>query len=476
VAACGVERTPEVVVIDAEHRLRYRGRIDSNYRLGGTSPQALKAELRDAIVALLAGQEIAVTQTPVDGCLITPPSSAKPSGKVTYTEHIATLIKQHCQSCHRPGTAAPFTLLQFDDVVAHAEMIAEVVSQQRMPPWYASADYGHFTNARTMPVSARQLVVDWVRAGSPRGNGPDDSSEEKSVAAAGTTDSDPWAGLVWQMGEPDVIVEVPITYDVPADGYVDYKYAAVPRIFFHDTWFDAVEIQPSNPRVVHHANLGHLPLGATGMYSKLITGYVPGVGPMLLDHGVATKIPANSALVMQIHITTTGKPEKVRLRVGFRYPRAKVDKELHYFQLNNVNFEIPPYASHHAVSRDTTLVEDITLVGFFAHMHVRGKDMTFRAYPPQADPVTLLMIPNYNFDWQLPYHVPAGQVRLAAGTRLECLAHFDNSTFNPYNPDPSAAVRDGQQTFQEMMYGFVFYTKDAEHLGLEIDTKTGQGK
>jgi hypothetical protein len=228
--------------------------------------------------------------------------------------------------------------------------------------------------------------------------------------------------------------------------------------------------------VVHHANLGHLPLGATGMYSQLITGYVPGVGPMLLDHGVATKVPAKSALAMQIHITTTGKPEKVRLRVGFRYPRATVDKELHYFQLNNVKFEIPPYASHHPVSRDTTLVEDITLVGFFAHMHVRGKDMTFRAYPPNADPATLLMIPNYNFDWQLPYHLPTGQVRLSAGTRLECLAHFDNSTFNPYNPDPSAAVRDGQQTFQEMMYGFVFYTKDAEHLGLEIDTKTGRAK
>jgi thiol-disulfide isomerase/thioredoxin/mono/diheme cytochrome c family protein len=474
VAACGVERTPAAVVIDADHRLRYRGRIDNNYRLGGTSPAAVTSELRDAIAALLAGDQIAVAETPVDGCLITKSAAAKPSEAYTYTEHIAPLVKQHCQACHRPGTAAPFSLLRFDDVAANAEMIAEVIQQQRMPPWYASPDHGQFTNARTLPAADRAMLVDWVRSGTPRGDGPDESPAP--VVKAAGDDADPWAGLDWQMGEPDLILEVPFTYDVPADGYVDYKYAMLPRVFLHDTWLEAVEIQPSNPRVVHHANLGHLPIGRTGAYSKLITGYVPGVGPMLLKPGVAAKIPAGSALAMQIHITTTGKPETVKLRVGFRYPRDKVEKELHYYQLNNVEFAIPPYAAHHPVSRDETLADDVTLVGFFAHMHVRGKDMTFRAFPPQGDPVTLLMIPNYNFDWQLPYHLPPGQVRFPAGTRLECLAHFDNSTFNPYNPDPSATVHDGQQTFQEMMYGFVFYTKDAEQLGLEIDTSTGSAK
>ena len=381
-AACGVQRTPEVVMIDADHRLRYRGRIDDNYRLAGTSPRSVTSELRDAINSVLAGKEIAVTETPVDGCLITKPVAEKPSGNVTYSDQIAPLVKQHCQSCHRPGTAAPFSLLNYDDVAANAEMIAEVVAQQRMPPWYASADHGQFTNSRTMPAAERQLFVDWVRSGAPRGNGQEKQPAEKPAADTHGDDTDPWAGLVWQMGEPDLILEVPITYEVPADGYVDYKYAALPKLFFHDTWLEAVEIQPSNPRVVHHANLGHLPLGATGIYSKLITGYVPGVGPMKLEHGVAAKIPARSALAMQIHVTTTGKPEKVRLRVGFRYPRETVDKELHHFQLNNVDFSIPPYAGHYPVSRDTTLVEDITFVGFFAHMHVRGKDMTFRVSAP----------------------------------------------------------------------------------------------
>jgi hypothetical protein len=191
---------------------------------------------------------------------------------------------------------------------------------------------------------------------------------------------------------------------------------------------------------------------------------------------VASKIPAGSALGLQIHLTTTGKPEKVKLRVGFRFPRFKVDKELHYLELSNKQFAIPPYAAHYPVSRTKTLTDDVTLYGFFAHMHVRGQDMTFRAFPPASDPVTLLMIPNYNFNWQMPYHLPYDTVKFPANTKFQCLAHYDNTSFNPYNPDPSDTVRDGQQTYQEMMYGYIFYTKDKEQLQLEIDTKTGRVK
>lgn len=481
VAKCGVERTPEVVLIDADHRLRYRGRIDNSFRLGGTSPGAVKSNLRDAIVSLLAGEEIAVKETPVDGCLITSPADIEPSGKYNYTEHIASLVKQHCQNCHQPGTSAPFSLLTYDDVAGNAEMIAEVVQQQRMPPWYASTEHGSFTNARVMPSADRDKLIDWVRSGAPRGEGAEEwhdspSREESSVAESSEDPSDPWAGMKWQMGEPDLILEAPFTYDVPADGYVDYKYTLLPRIFLNDTWLEAVEVQPSNPRVVHHANLGYMPIGKKGMYAKLITGYVPGVGPMELKHSVASKIPAGSAIGLQIHLVTTGKPEKVKLRVGFRYPRYKVQQELRYLQLSNQSFAIEPFASHHPVSRTKTLADDVTLFGFFIHMHVRGKDATIRAFPPNADPVTLLMVPNYSFDWQLPYHLPYHEVKFPAGTKYECLAHYDNSTFNPYNPDPSATVRDGQQTYQEMMYGYVFYTKDDEKLDLEIDTKTGRAK
>jgi hypothetical protein len=368
-------------------------------------------------------------------------------------------------------------------VAANAAMIAEVVDQRRMPPWYASPGIGKFSNNRTMSAADRKLLVAWADAGAP--HGADATASSVSVAAANNDESEPppagnakdsWAGKEWLLGEPDVIYEAPFTYDVPADGYVDYKYTLLPAIFLNDTYIQAAEVQPSNPRVVHHSNLGYMPLGTQGMYAKLITGYVPGVGPMELDNNVASKIPAGSAIGLQIHLTTTGKPEKTKLRVGFRYPRYIVDKELYYCQLSNQRFAIPPYAAHYPVSRTKTLPDDVTIYGFFAHMHVRGQDVTFKAHPPKADPVTLLMIPNYSFDWQMPYHVAYNTLKFPANTKFECVAHYDNTTFNPYNPDPAATVRDGQQTYQEMMYGYVFYTKDKERLGLEIDTKTGHAK
>jgi hypothetical protein len=413
----------------------------------------------------------------VDGCLVTTQTAPKTPSDIDYAKQIAPILERSCNSCHQAGTSAPFSFEDHETVASNAAMIAEVVEQRRMPPWYASPGVGKFTNDRTMSAADRKLLVAWARAGAYRGDAEAASTPAHDSASSNTTSADAmWAGKHWQMGEPDFVLETPLTYDVPADGYVDYKYAVLPTLFLRDTYLEAVEIQPSNPRVVHHSNMGFMPLGADGKNAKLITGYVPGVGPMLLEHNVAAKIPAGSAIGLQIHLVTTGKPEKTKLLVGFRYPRYEVDKELHYLQLSNQEFAIPPYAAHYPVSRSKTLADDVTLYGFFAHMHVRGQDSTFRAHPPEGDPVTLLMIPNYNFDWQMPYHLPYGEVKFPANTKYECLAHFDNTSFNPFNPDPSASVRDGQQTYQEMMYGYMFYTKDNEHLGLKVDLANGHAK
>jgi hypothetical protein len=478
--ACGVDRTATTLLLDADFRIRYRGRIDNSIHLGGTTPGEAHSELSDAIQSLLSNKEIATTETPVEGCLITPSPVANQVGNIRYAEHIAQIIEKNCACCHKPGTSAPFSLTSYDEVAANASMIAEVVDQRRMPPWYASSGIGKFTNDRTMPAADRKMLIAWAREGA-----ADDSLETQSSISSTPSNSqsqslhdssDLWAGKKWQLGEPDIVFEAPETYDVPAEGYVDYKYTLLPAIFLNDVYIQAVEVQPSNPRVVHHSNLGYMPIGTKDSFGRLITGYVPGVGPMELDHNVASKIPAGSVLGMQIHLTTTGKPEKTKLRVGFRYPRYKVDKELRYLELKNQKFAIPPFAAHYPVAAQQSLQDDVTLYGFFSHMHVRGQDATYRAYPPTGDPVTLLMIPNYSFDWQTPYHLPYGEVKFPAGTKYECLAHFDNTTFNPYNPDPSATVRDGQQTYQEMMYGYVFYTKDAEHLDLKIDQHTGRAE
>ena len=155
-------------------------------------------------------------------------------------------------------------------------------------------------------------------------------------------------------------------------------------------------------------------------------------------------------------------------------PREIIQKNLKHTQVANLTFKIPPGAPHHKVAAVRELKSDMTGYGMFSHMHLRGEDMTFRAVYPDGRDETLLVVPNYSFDWQQAYRWPLGKQKFPKGTKLEVFAHYDNSPFNPFNPDPKKEVEEGQQTFQEMMYGFVFYTEDDENLNLSVDPKTGQ--
>lgn len=474
--ALGVRRTPEVAVLDVEGRLRYRGRIDDQNRLGGARPQPTRDDLRLALEDLLAGREVAVRETPVDGCLIpefaaatgsTAPRAAEP---VTFHEHIVPLLQVHCQECHHTGGGAPFPLMTHEETSSQGAMIAEVVADRRMPPWHAARSE-HFANERGLTSAERRRVIDWVRAGCPAGD------------AAKAPPPRTFPDGKWEIGEPDLVLKAVETHSLPADGFVDYRYVVLPHLFLQETWISAAEILPSNPAVVHHCNMGYFQIGKEFDDSNFITGRVPGGTAMRLDDGFALRIPAGSVVGLQIHYTTTGKPEKNRMSVGFRYPRGVVRKELKHLQVTTSKFAIPPGAGAHEVRASRTLPCDATGVGMFAHMHLRGKDMTFLAHPSEAGdagasgtevgPVRLLSIPNYHYDWQQNYRWAPGEKRFAKGTRIEVIAHFDNSRFNPFNPDPEATVRNGPQTIHEMMFGFFFYTDDNETLDLRTDPKSG---
>jgi thiol-disulfide isomerase/thioredoxin len=464
----GVHRTPEVVVLDANHRLVYRGRIDDQYRLGGTLPKPRQHYLRQAIDDLLSGKPIVTAETPVDGCEITLPDVTAPKSaqSLTFTDHVQPLIKKHCVRCHRPGTAAPFSLVTFEDVKGQLKMIAEVVDEQRMPPWYASSKHGKFQNDRSLTIKERSTIVDWIRAGAKPGN-------LASIEKNETQKEEP---AEWRIGKPDLVITTLTSEHVPAEGFIPYKYSVLPYVFPFDTWVEAIEIKPSNRRVVHHANLAYGAPGKKPGVSTFLTGYVPGGQAMELAHfnnAVACKIPAFSMLGLQIHYTTTGKPEKCKISVGLRFARKPVQKQLHFRLLDPHRFRIEPRNPAYAVSESAMLNNDVSILGLFCHMHVRGKDMTFFAHHPNGKKQTLLEIPNYNFDWQHAYEIKPGDVKLPKGTRLEAVAHYDNSEFNPYNPDPDKTVRYGPQTFHEMMNGYVFFTIDSEQLNLKINPKTG---
>lgn len=461
VSALGVERTPEVVVLDKEFRLRYRGRIDDQLRLGGERPGATREDLKLAVEDILAGRAVAVAETHVDGCRITKAEAATSSGPVTFYEQIVPLLQQHCQECHHAGGGSPFSLITLEEVSSQAEMIAEVVGDRRMPPWYAGRR-NHFANERGLSRAERDQFAVWVQTGRPAGD------SRKAPPAREFRDGK------WEIGEPDLVIKALETHELPAEGFVDYKYVVLPYVFLSETWISAAEILPSNPGTVHHCNLGYFAVGKEFDDSNFITGRVPGGTALLLDDGMAFRIPANSVVGLQIHYTTTGKPEKNRMSVGFSFPRSPVRKELHHVQVTTSRFAIPPGAGAHPVSATRTIPCNATGIGMFSHMHLRGKDMTFVAHPPEGEPETLLSIPNYHYDWQQNYRWEPGTKKFPAGTRIEVTAHFDNSPFNPFNPDSTVTVKHGPQTIHEMMFGFLFYTDDGEALNLRIDPRSGR--
>ena len=465
-AALGIDRVPQVAVVDGGNRLAYRGRINDQYRVSGTQPSASREDLATALDELVAGKTISVKETTVEGCKLTPPSARNFERPPTFYGDVAAIMQRRCQRCHHAGTLAPFALTTYDEVKNRSEMVAEVVREERMPPWYADPKYGHFINAPGMTADERDKVVAWVNADCPAG----DPAHGPAPRVFATSE--------WRIGEPDLKITMRAPEKIPAQGYIPYKYVVLPYVFKEDTYVSAIEILPHNRQVVHHCNMAYVSIAKMkGGDDTFITGYVPGGQPMDLrpqqpsDPETAYKIPAGSTLVLQIHYTTTGKEEQSLISVGFRYPQKGVDKISHHFVLDPHDIAIAPGDPMWRMSAMKTIPANATLLGMFTHMHVRGRDMTFIAEYPDGRRETLLQIPNFNFAWQLAYEC---RNRLPARTKIEAVAHFDNSKFNPYNPDSNRTVPYGPQTYDEMFNGFVFWTNDDENLKLKIDPKTGR--
>lgn len=460
VKALGITRTPQVVVLDAERKLRYRGRVDDQYRLGGERPTPTRSDLREAISELLAGKEITTPETHAEGCLITYPEVPKPSETITYNKHIAPILNKNCVQCHHKGGGAPFSLEGFEKATAYGDMVGEVVAEERMPPWYAHPAHGTFENDARLKPEDRLAVAQWIAGGMQQGEG--------TAAVAEIAEAKEWRI------EPDVIIEARQNNVIKADGFVPYIYTLLPYKFEKDTWVEAIEIKASNPRVMHHANLFYTPHGLDFRRSEnFLTGQVPGGAPATVPPNHALFIQAGSTLGLQLHYVTTGKLEVDRPQVALRFARGPIHKRMYYKILDDNKFAIPAQARAHPVETAAKLETEATIVAMFSHMHLRGRDMTFSAELPNGETDTLLSLPNYSFNWQLAYFLPPGQKVLPEGTKLKVKAHFDNTSFNPYNPDPNKVIKEGPQTVDEMMQGFMFYTRNNETLNLKIDPKTG---
>jgi len=443
----GALRTPEIFVLDSQRRIRYQGRIDDQYSVGVIRNSAKREFLADAVNALLAGRNPRKSYVEPVGCHIGRVRTPIADSKVTYSNQISRLLRKRCVSCHRDGEIAPFALLDYDEVVGWAEMIAEVVEDQRMPPWHATQDHLKFSNDRTMTDEEKELIYSWVANGAPEGD------------PAMLPPPLPFSVADWDLPkEPDAVFKIQqAPFKVKAQGEVKYQWFSVSPNFSEDKWIRAVEIIPGNRAVVHHIlAFIQAPCGTQFRAARgYLAGFVPGLRADSFPAGMAKRLPAGAKIVFQIHYTPIGSEQFDQSKIGFVFmDDAEVKQEIVTTSAANSRFTIPAGASNHQVTASSEKSPTaVTLIGMNPHMHLRGKAFRYDIRLPNGDTETLLDIPAYDFNWQTQYRL-ATPFRIPAGAQIRCIAHFDNSEVNLSNPDPATDVRWGDQTWEEMMIGY----------------------
>lgn len=449
----GARRMAEVFLLDRRQTVRYHGRIDDRFGYDYKRAEPSRHDLRAALDELLAGKPVSVPETDAAGCLITRRELQTKQGEIAYAEHVAPILQKHCVDCHHPGTAAPFSLLTADDAANWSEMIREVVRQRRMPPWHADPRFGHFANERRLSQDEIDTLTAWVDAGAPIGDAA------QAPAPAQVTEG-------WRIGQPDVVFQMPREFTVKADGEVAYQYFTTPTNFTEDVWIQAAECRPGNRAVVHHIIVFYRMPGSRKGRGRddlvWISATAPGADPLVFPPGLGRKIPAGAELVWQLHYTPTGKEEVDRSEIGLVFAKEPPEHDVTTFGIQNQKFEVPPGASRYEVVSMIPLLHDSVIMSLFPHMHLRGRDFQYEAIYPDGRRETLLSVPQYDFNWQHTYRFET-PLRLPQGSMIRCIAHFDNSAENPANPDPSQPVRWGDQTWEEMMIGYInFYREDGK--------------
>src|SRR5947209_2503957 len=369
----------------------------------------------------------------------------------TWSKDVAPIVFQRCVECHRAGEVAPMPLTSYQEARPWAKSIRERVLVGAMPPWLADPAHGSFRNDRRLSDSEIQTVRTWVDDGAPEGD-------------ADQTPPPPKFQTGWNIGTPDQLFDIGVDYDVPATGTVANKYFRVPTNFTEDKWVQAAEIRPDKRNIIHHIIVFIQEPGGKAMLDgqggTLLVGFAPGEPPLRFQPGTARLIKAGSTLVFQVHYTPNGTGAKDRSYIGLKYaPEPPPNRAFTGFAIN-FGLKIPPGDPNYEARASWTAPDDVRLTGLMPHMHLRGKAFQYTVVYPDGRDEVILSVPKYDFNWQLSYEL-AEPLNLPKGTRIDCVAWYDNSANNKFNPDPAKQVRWGDQTWEEMMIGWFTYTLPA---------------
>jgi len=401
-----------------------------------------------ALMAILVGASAAAADTP------------------TFYKDVLPILQANCQTCHRPGEVAPMSLVTFDQTRPWAKAIQKAVVNRQMPPWFADPNVGHFANERRLSTRDIDTISAWVDGGAPAGKEADGPKALEFTSG-------------WNL-KPDLVIEMPKAFDVPARGTINYKYVLVKGNFTEDQWVSAAEMRPGSSKVLHHGKVWVRPAGSSWMskaeygvaYERetqsaiigdnsvaegndILGKFNPGLGAQRFDlDGSAKFIPKGSDLVFELHYTTSGEPTADVSKLGLVFAKEP-PRNRYYFHAGPTagNLAIPAGDQNAEVVSELTLGEDARLVYAQPHMHLRGKDFELRLVTPDKQVKTVLK-GMFNFEWQMGYQF-AEPIPLPKGSKLLLITHFDNSTANRFNPDPAKKVVWGPQNWDEMSNCFI---------------------
>ncbi|MBX3745818.1 MAG: redoxin family protein [Verrucomicrobiae bacterium] len=449
----GVERTAEVIAIDTrDWKIFYRGALDDQQAEGAARPEPGSRHLEEALTAFLDGRPVATPRTLPRGCRITF-SKVAPDGAIPdYPTQVAPLLQQHCVPCHRPDGIGPWSMSHHRRVSNYADMIEEVLLTRRMPPWDPHPGYGRFLDSHSLSREETQTLLRWVRAGAPRGDGPDPLEAPLPPLAE------------WRLGTPDAVLQLPEPQRIPATGVLDYRYVRVANPFTHDVWLSALDVRPGNRKVVHHvilyAKWPGAPDSGTGR-GVFFVGWAPGSSALRYPEGVAKRLPAGAELTFELHYTTDGTPQTDRSEIALYLADGPQERSAETRQAVAWDLDIRPGDAESRHLATYAFTRPATLYGMFPHMHLRGKWMRYELLLPNGRRETLLHVPRYDFQWQFSYYLETPR-RIPAGAWLLVTGAFDNSSRNPANPDPNRRVTFGEQSWDEMFIGFFEAADDPE--------------
>jgi hypothetical protein len=364
----------------------------------------------------------------------------------TFSKDVAPIFYKSCIECHRATMFAPMSLTSYEDARPWLRSIKKRVTERTMPPWGSEMAHGTFRNDPRLTDDEIQTIVAWIDGGAPEGDKAD--MPQMPALAEG-----------WTIGKPDAIFSMTEDYKIPATGTIEYLYIRIPMNLPEDRWYTAVEIKPTARAHVHHViaytepSSDQPPRPGSTFGPTNITGVSPNKPGLVFEPGIAKLLKAHHDIILQMHYTTNGTEAVDRTQVGFVFAKEPPN-QVHVTGLAaQLQFLIPAGDPNAEVKAVSVLRQDTILTSLTPHMHVRGKDMTYTAFYPDGTSEVLLSVPKYDFNWQITYEL-ASPKHLPKGTKIEVVAHYDNSPGNKYNPDPTKDVKWGDQTWEEMMIGF----------------------